>query len=185
MEHINTRCAQNLEFANVAAGSIPTYCYHCALKVKNLYWRLLHFCSMFCLPVDAVAYVSVSPHSSVVCIPTAQLYLGQSTQQPFITTTTLCLGQSTQQPFITTAQLCFGQSTQQPFITTTTLCLGQSTQQPFIATAQLCFGQSTQQRCMHNYSTSLFLWRRFWALSYHHQTNTFSLSHKSVTLPHI
>jgi len=71
-EHISTRCAQNLEFTNVA-GSKPTYCYHCALNVKNLYSRLLQSLSMFCLPVDSVAYVSVSPHSSVVCITTAQL----------------------------------------------------------------------------------------------------------------
>ena len=68
MEHINTRCAQSLEFADIAVGSIPTYCYHCALKVKNLYSRLLYFCPMFRLSVDSVAYVSVSPHSSVVCI---------------------------------------------------------------------------------------------------------------------
>jgi hypothetical protein len=84
MEHINTWCAQNLEFANVAVGSIPTYCYHCALKVKNLYSRLLYFCSMFRLSIDAVAYVSVSPHSSVIFITTPQLCLGQSTQQRYV-----------------------------------------------------------------------------------------------------
>jgi len=94
MEHINTRCVQNLEFANVAAGSIHTCCYHCALKVKNLYSRLLHFCSMFCLPLDAVAYVSVSPHSSVVCITTAQLCLVQSTQQHCVHNNSITMSRS-------------------------------------------------------------------------------------------